>query len=131
MENTALHIEQTSKTPGINCDADKGIVVIKGRSVPENAVEFFTPVKDWISNYVSNPQDLTEVSIDLDYFNTSTSIILLNLLRLFEPLKGAKKDIIFNWYYESDDLDMKEAGEEYQLMLGQALTLKAKNSPTS
>lgn len=124
MENsTSLHIEQTSKTPRINCDADKGIMIIKGRSVPEDAIEFFLPVKDWISCYLCNPQELTEVSIDLDYFNTSTSIILLNLLRLFEPLKSTNKNVIFNWYFESDDLDMKEAGEEYQLMLGQEMSL--------
>ena len=121
-----LNIEQTSKTPGIICDGSIGKVTIKGRSVPENAVEFFTPVKNWITNYINSPQDITEVSIDLDYFNTSTSIILLNLLRLFEPLKSNDKNIIFNWYYESDDLDMKEAGEEYQLMMGQEFNLKVK-----
>ncbi len=44
-------IEGTPKTPTIKFDAKEGVFEIKGRSIPENSVEFYKPLVDWLENY--------------------------------------------------------------------------------
>ncbi len=37
-------IEGTPKTPTVKFDAAQGVFEIKGRSIPENSVEFYKPL---------------------------------------------------------------------------------------
>lgn len=104
------------KTPKITADADSGRISIEGICVPENSFDFFEPLKEWIDEYCKSPASSTIFEVRLEYFNTSTSLILLQLFKLFLPLhKNQKVQII--WFYDEDDLDMREAGEEYFYML--------------
>jgi hypothetical protein len=116
-------IESTRKTPSIKCNAASGTITMNGNCIPEDAVGFFKPLKDWIDIYVKSAPQKTELKIELNYFNTSTSRILLNLFRLFEGLKEEGKEFKILWIFEEDDLDMKEAGEDYQLMMNDLLIL--------
>ena len=68
-----INIEGTPKTPTVNFSSDSGVLEIKGRSIPENAVEFYKPLVDWIGSYGDSAQSNTEVNIQLEYFNTSSS----------------------------------------------------------
>ncbi len=111
-------IEGTLKTPAINLDADDGILVFEGRSNPENAREFYTPVMDWLDEYMKNPADKTDLRINLEHFNTSSSKYLMEVLRKIRIL--ADKDHLFNvtWMYEEDDLEMLDTAEAYEMMTG-------------
>jgi hypothetical protein len=109
--------EDTPKTPYVKLDGGKGVVEIKGRSIPENSVEFYKPLIDWIDEYGGAPQDTTIINIQLEYFNTSSSKCILDIFKKLEVLfkKGFKVQV--NWYYEEDDEDMFEAGEDYQSII--------------
>lgn len=115
MEN--ISIEGTPKTPAVNFDYQKGVVEIKGRSIPENSIEFYKPMVDWLESYASSPQSKTEVNIQLEYFNTSSSKCILDVFKKLESIHKADNDVIVNWYYEEDDEDMLEAGEDYQSII--------------
>ncbi len=115
MEN--ISIEGTPKTPAVNFDYQKGIVEIKGRSIPENSIEFYKPMVDWLEAYANSPQNKTEVNIQLEYFNTSSSKCILDVFKKLEAIHKADNDVIVNWYYEEDDEDMLEAGEDYQSII--------------
>ena len=39
-----LIIEGTSKTPHIRFDAEQGRLELKGRSIPENSIDFYRPL---------------------------------------------------------------------------------------
>jgi len=65
--------EGTPKTPFVRFDGEKGLVEIKGRSIPENSVEFYKPLIDWLEKYSAGPVKETYVNIQLEYFNTSSS----------------------------------------------------------
>ena len=110
-------IEGTPKTPSIKFDADKGIVEIKGRSIPENSLEFYKPLVDWLEQYSANPAPKTIVNIHLEYFNTSSSKSILDVFKKLEAIHKAKNDVVVNWYYEEDDEDMLEAGEDYESII--------------
>lgn len=90
---------------------------LKGRSIPENSIEFYKPLNDWIDEYANSPQSQTVVDIKLEYFNTSSSKCILDLFKLLEKLNEKSTQVKINWFYEVDDEDMAEAGEDYQAII--------------
>ncbi|MBA7541416.1 hypothetical protein ES705_33729 [subsurface metagenome] len=112
-----ISIEGSPKTPTVKFDASEGIIEIKGRSIPENSIEFYKPLVDWLEEYKKNPLPLTKVNIQLEYFNTSSSKCILDVFKKLEAIHKAKHDVEVNWYYEEDDEDMLEAGEDYESII--------------
>jgi hypothetical protein len=110
-------IEGTPKTPSVNFDSASGILHLKGRSIPENSIEFYKPLVEWLNEYAAKPQAKTAVNIQLEYFNTSSSKCLLDLFKKLEGMHKSGNDITIKWYYEEDDEDMLEAGEDYQSII--------------
>lgn len=115
MEN--LIIEGTAKTPTVNFDKDNGVLVLRGRSIPENSIDFFKPLNDWVDSYSSTPKSSTTVDVRLEYFNTSSSKCILDFFKKLESINGNGTSVNVNWYFEEDDEDMEEAGEDYQAII--------------
>ena len=109
--------EGTPKTPYVRLDGENGLVEIKGRSIPENSVEFYKPLIDWLEKYGSEPLNETNVNIQLEYFNTSSSKCILDIFKRLELIHKKGNPVEINWYYEEDDEDMFEAGEDYQSII--------------
>jgi hypothetical protein len=63
----ALKHEGSPKTPFVNFDPVEGLLELKGRSIPENSIEFYKPLFDWIDDYGNDPQAATKVNIVLEY----------------------------------------------------------------
>jgi hypothetical protein len=61
-----IFIEGTSKTPTVKFDSTEGVFEIKGRSIPENSVEFYKPLVDWLDTYKELPLSKTGVNIRLE-----------------------------------------------------------------
>jgi hypothetical protein len=113
-----LNIEGTAKTPTIKFDPSKGVVELRGRSIPENSIEFYKPLIDWLEKYSQAPQNNTVVNIQLEYFNTSSSKCILDVFKKLEAInKAGNSSVVINWHYEEDDEDMSEAGEDYQAII--------------
>jgi hypothetical protein len=112
-----ISIEGTPKTPTITFDINKGFLEIKGRSIPENSIEFYKPLVDWLEKYASKPQTSTNVNIQLEYFNTSSSKCILDVFKKLEAINKSGSQVVINWFYEEDDEDMLEAGEDYQAII--------------
>ena len=112
-----ITIEGTPKTPTINFDIATGHLEIKGRSIPENSIEFYKPIVELLDRYAAQPQANTNVKIQLEYFNTSSSKCILDIFKKLEAIHKAGNATIINWHYEQDDEDMLEAGEDYQAII--------------
>ena len=110
----SLVIEGSPKTPTINFDGLNGAFLIEGRSIPENSLDFYKPVMEWLDSYIIEPQEETKVSIKLEYFNTSSSKCILDVFKKLESIFKRGNKVIINWHFEVDDEDMMEAGEDYQ-----------------
>lgn len=113
MEN--IKIEKTVKTPEVDFNSEKGELLLEGISIPENTVEFYHALIYWINEYANSPQPVTTLTLKLEYFNTSTTVVLLNIFKALSEMKNTK--IVINWYYETDDIEMEEVGRDYQNML--------------
>jgi hypothetical protein len=109
-----IKIDGTPKTPTVEFIQSAGTLLIKGRSIPENSIEFYKPLIDWIGAYAQSPQENTVVSIKLEYFNTSSSKCILDV---FKKLESVGSNVLIKWYYEEDDEDMLEAGEDYDAII--------------
>ncbi len=112
-----INIEGTPKTPSIKFLSEEGVIEIKGRSIPENSIEFYKPLVDWLEAYAKDPLKKTQVNIQLEYFNTSSSKCILDVFKKLEAIHKSKHDVVINWYYEEDDEDMLEAGEDYESII--------------
>lgn len=112
-----ITIEATPKTPAVNFNAEQGVIEIRGRSIPENSVEFYQPLLDWLDEYTEKFSQPTMVHLQLEYFNTSSSKCILDVFKRLEALHKKRNNVLINWYYEEDDEDMLEAGEDYQSII--------------
>lgn len=112
-----LTIEGTPKTPTITFDLNSGVLEIKGRSIPENSIEFYKPLVESLDAYSKTPKSETKVNIQLEYFNTSSSKCILDVFKKLESIHKGGSQIVINWHYEQDDEDMLEAGEDYQAII--------------
>ena len=125
MEN--LFIEETIKTPQIEFNAEKGTLRISGKSIPENTSEFYKPVYDWLNEYSARPAAQTELKVELEYFNTSSSKCLLDVFRKLEFMsKSGTQNIRVVWLHEDEDEDMLEAGEDYKSIVKLEFSIEKK-----
>ena len=112
-----LIIDNSIKTPSVTFGAS-GALEIKGKSIPENSLEFYKPIFEWLDNYSQSPAPETILKVALEYFNTSSSKCLLDIFRRLETINlSGKSTVKVSWFYETDDEDMMEAGEDYQALV--------------
>ena len=113
-----LQIAATEESPGINFEKEIGKFLIFGKSFPEDVKKFYNPVIYWLEEYVQNPNDSTVFEFRMEYFNSATSTLLLEIFYILERIineQGKTIKIIWN-YLEVDD-DMLDSGKEYEEMI--------------
>ena len=108
-----IKIKGTDDTPNVVLDADNGGFEISGRSLPEDVAAFYEPIIEWLDLYSKSPLDKTIFDFKLEYFNTASSKLLLDVLLKLEDMADDGNDVLVRWHYPDDDEDMQEAGEEY------------------
>jgi len=111
-----LKFAPTKNTPEIILNPE-GKIKIRGRSIPENASDFFAPVEDWISTYILSPANVTSVDMSLDYFNSASAKNFISILQKITFVTLKHKKFIINWYYEDGDEDILERGEYFASIL--------------
>lgn len=111
-----LRYAPTKNTPEIILNPD-GLIKIKGRSIHENAADFFAPVEIWVSDYILHPANVTSVDISLDYFNSASAKIFIALIQKITYVTLKHKKFVINWYYEDGDEDILERGEYFASIL--------------
>ena len=106
----------TADTPSVILDADRGIFEISQMSLPEDAVDFYTPILAWLKDYAKDPNPETVFNMKLEYFNTASSKQLIQILLLLQDMKD-KSNVLVKWYYKEIDEDMLSLGEEYKQIM--------------
>ena len=109
---TVFQIDGNTSRPTVIFNATTGQFRIAGRSILENSIRFYEPIIKWIDNYLHNPAENTEFHMELEYFNTSTSKYLLQIMQQLETLFDKGVNVTIVWYYS--DEDMQEFGSDYQ-----------------
>ena len=108
-------IEPTNYSPQVVFEAD-GNLSIKGRSLMLDAASFYKPLIEWAMS-LNAPS--VNFNFELDYFNTSSSTKLLDLLKVFDNSRSVKEFIV-HWAFENDDEDTLLKGQIFEERLKNA-----------
>ena len=109
MEN--LVIPYKKRAPQIDFKTN-GELSILGNCFPENPKVFFEPILKWLEDFKNNHKGEVNLTIDLNYVNTSSIKILLEIIQTVTGNFKSKAKI--NWIYEIEDEDMLEVGEDLE-----------------
>ena len=101
-----INIQGTDDTPSVILDKANGKFEISGRSLPEDVNMFYEPILDWLDKYCEDPNDQTEFAFKLEYFNTASSKIILDILLKLEEIMEKGKEVVIKWHYHEDEEDM-------------------------
>ncbi|MGB0887446.1 MAG: DUF1987 domain-containing protein, partial [Vicingaceae bacterium] len=93
-----LNLEGSPKTPTIEFNSGSGYLLIRGRSIPENSIEFYKPLIESLETYNNSPKPNTKVDIQLEYFNTSSSKCILDVFKKLEKINSGDSEVIINWH---------------------------------
>lgn len=120
-----LLIKEKADTPNISIDNKSGEYTFSGKSFPEDAISFYTPIKRWVKDYINNPADKTIITLNFDYLNTASTKCLLEVIMTFEPIikKGDELEII--WYYRKEDEDMHFIGKKFKALTNLPFVIKS------
>jgi len=109
-----LLVEKTYSTPDIFFDANTGLLQIKGESFPENVAKFYTPVMDWIKDYLNSTNREMKIEFEIVYFNSSSSKVFMTLFDMLDKEVGNGKKIAVKWRCDKENETAIECGEEFK-----------------
>ena len=109
--------EATVKSPYVRFVADTGTLEMSGKSIPENSYQLYRPLIRWIEAYLQHPAPRTQLIFRLTYFNSSSAEYILELMRKLEPLLEQGLAVEVKWFYDQEDEDMEQIGEDFKAML--------------
>ena len=107
-----LHYDATDNSPLITLDPDAEALIIRGESYPENTYEFYSPVMEWMRQYLEGRTEAVVLNIELEYFNSSSSKVLMDLFDLLDEA-AENCPITVNWIAHEENDVVIEHGEEF------------------
>lgn len=127
--NSYIH-QGTSSSPEIYLNPEENRFEISGRSAPEDVRSVYYPVLEWIDQFV------TEVSVnspynyknpllfkfDFEYFNSSSAKFLYDIIYRLKELIDTGVTVKVEWYYDAEDTDLHDAGEDLAILLEMQFT---------
>jgi hypothetical protein len=112
-----LIIQGTTNTPAVRLNKATNKFLITGVSLPENVLDFYQPVIDWIEEYFDNPNPQTIFEFKFNYLNTASSKIVSNILQILDEHFIQGINISVAWYYDFEDAEIKELGQDFSEMM--------------
>ncbi|MDX9947708.1 MAG: SiaC family regulatory phosphoprotein [Bacteroidales bacterium] len=100
-----LFVEQTDKTPLIDFNYLNGEMILSGKSIPINAPRIFEPLLEWVNEYVKNPRQNTNLRLNLEYFNTASSIWLAKIVKALSAISKPECVLFLHIYFPIEDFD--------------------------
>ena len=133
-----LVIKQGNRTPEIRFSPDENVFYIRGTSSPEDVRKLYYPVLEWINKFneeilknefkTFNEGNPIRFQFDLEYFNSSSAKFFFDMMIEFKKLRPAGVPVIVEWYYEQEDPEMKEAGNDFSQLVEMEFTFIPKPS---
>jgi hypothetical protein len=133
-----LYISPTLTTPEIHFSPDENIFLIRGTSSPEDVRAMYYPIIEWIRIFIEDvitgensnysPENPLKFQADLNYFNSSSAKFFYDIFMELKRLSPAGIPVVIEWYYEEEDIDLKEAGFDIALLAGMEFTYIPKSN---
>jgi len=117
-------LESSELIPGVIFDPDNNNFEMTDSSRPEDVRDLFYPMIEWLKDFGEkilqgmdtqfSKENPLLFKVKMDYFNSSSAKFMYDI---FEELKAIRENglpLEIQWYFEEEDDDMREAGEEMQ-----------------
>lgn len=104
-----IFIEGSAKTPQIDLNYLNGEMILSGRSIPENAAELYDDVLKWVHEYVKNPRQFTNLRLNLEYFNTASSIWLAKIVKTLSTIKESENTLFIHLYFNIEEFNSMDS----------------------
>jgi SiaC family regulatory phosphoprotein len=105
MELKKILNEGTAKTPLVDFNNLTGDLILSGRSIPENAALVYEPILKWVNNYIKNPRQTTNLRLNIEYFNTASSIWIAKIVKALSRMENTENVLIIHLYFELEEFD--------------------------
>ena len=125
-----IRVEKTNNTPSIFIDEANMLCRIKGSSFPEDAYDVYQHVLDWLDRIKYQLSTKLTVEFDYDFLNSISHKKVWQILHELKSLQKNGKEISVVWYYEENDEDIMEAGEDLAELMNVPFELIAKEDVT-
>lgn len=112
-----IHIEATNITPLVHFDPQIGVLEFRGVSSPENSLGFYQGILKRLDEFVAEESNGIVANLSFLYFNTSSSKCLFDVFKKLSMVRRSGRTLTINWFYEENDEDMREVGEDYSSIL--------------
>jgi hypothetical protein len=116
-----FEIPEGDKTPKVLILPEQKEMLIEGNSRPEDVRAFYQPIIEKLEDflfYLHKEDESFTMYFKMGYFNSSSAKFIADVLYLIVEYAEKGLPVTINWYYEKEDCDMKEAGEEFSDMIG-------------
>jgi len=110
MEN--IYVEKTKKTPLIHISLKENKFLIKGPSFSENIVDIYNPIIEWIDGNIPNLENELICELYFTVLNSASHKKIFQILIRLNSFLDAGKKITVKWFYDEDDEDIMEMGED-------------------
>ena len=118
-----LKIKGTNVSPEVLFDSKAMTFEMSGYSRPENVRDFYMPVLNWLEQFVvelttARPSISKPIAFNfkLVYFNSSSAKFLFDMINHINTIHRNNFPVMINWYFDEDDEELREAGEELSEM---------------
>ena len=117
----SLQITGTPVSPAIEFNIESRVLEISGHSRPENARDFYFPLIQWLEDLNVFVLNNKLVNIDVEpfsfkfkyiYFNSSSAKFIYDIIILLNGFQKEGFPVKIYWYFDEDDDELREAGEE-------------------
>jgi hypothetical protein len=126
-----LYIKKGLETPLIDFKVDEGHLLFEGRAIPEDSISFFEPILILLDQYEKKPNLSLTVDFKLEYFNTSSAKFILKILLVLKKIDTGLCNVVINWYFDEDDDDMFEVGQDYEHFVKIIINMKRMSNDQS
>lgn len=108
----SMYVQKTKKTPLINLNLKENVFQIKGPSFSENIIDVYNPVIDWIDAEIPELENDLICELYFTVLNSASHKKIFQILIKLNAFLDKGKIIKVNWYYDEDDEDIMEMGED-------------------
>jgi len=118
-------IEPTEKTPLIDFNQVTGELILSGRSIPENAAKIYEPLLNWTLEYVNNAKTNTNLRLNFEYFNTSTSLWITKIIKALCSIKNQESILLIHYYFNIEDFESMDDIKDDIIQMTSNVTVNA------
>lgn len=108
----SIYIKKTKKTPLIHLNIKDSVFQIKGPSFSEEIIDVFNPIIKWIDDNIPGLENELICELYFTVLNSASHKKIFQILIRLNSFLDNGKFIKVKWYYDEDDEDIMEMGED-------------------